>query len=186
MRIVGGKFKGRKLIAPEGSNTRPTSDRARESVFNILEHQPWGRRALRDGRVLDAFAGTGALGLEAFSRGTASVTFMDNDERAMKCLMQNAKGMADRNVLNLVRADVTQPPRAKEPCSLVFMDAPYAAGLTENALSSLINSGWIDSDTLCVVEVAKKDKWDVPAVFDELDRRKYGAAEVCFLKLGGS
>lgn len=184
MRIVGGKFKGRKLVAPDGQDTRPTSDRARESIFNILEHQSWGRKALRDGRVLDAFSGTGALGLEAFSRGAAHVTFMDNDEKAMRCLMQNAKDMGDRHCLVPVRVDVTQPPQASEPCSLVFMDAPYSAGVSETALSALIDKGWMNAGTLCVVEVAKKSKWQSPSSFNELDRRKYGTAEVCFLTLG--
>lgn len=180
MRIVGGKLKGRKLIAPDGLDTRPTSDRARESVFNILEHQSWGRAALRGGRVLDVFAGTGALGLEAFSRGAASVTFMDQSETAMKCLMQNIKGVGDRQTILALRADATNPPAATNAASLIFMDAPYKSGLTDTALVALKGKGWVDDKTLFVVEVSKKENWQTPNEFEELDRRKYGAAQVVF------
>jgi 16S rRNA (guanine966-N2)-methyltransferase len=181
MRIVGGKFKGRKLEAPEGRDTRPTSDRARESIFNILEHQSWGRAALRGGRVLDVFSGTGALGLEAFSRGAAHVTFMDNAEAAMKVLRLNAKDMATSSEITMIRGDVTQPPKTEQPCSLVFMDAPYQSGLTDIALTNLVACGWLEKDTLCVVETSKKEKWQAPEGFEEIDCRKYGAAQVFFL-----
>ena len=185
MRIVGGKFKGRKLTAPEGLDTRPTSDRARESIFNILEHQSWGRSALRGKRVLDVFAGTGALGLEAFSRGAAHVTFMDNSEAAMKCLRTNAKNMGSQNEINAMRADVTNPARATDAANLVFMDAPYKSGLTDLALDNLTKSGWITEGTLCVVETSKKENWQVPDGFEELDMRKYGAAHVHFIQYVG-
>jgi len=182
MRIVGGKLKGRKLIAPEGLDTRPTSDRARESVFNILEHQSWGRSALRGGRVLDVFAGTGALGLEAFSRGAEHVTFMDQSEAAMKCLMQNIKGVGERTSIQTLRADATNPPAAQVPCDLIFMDAPYKSGLTDTAIVALKEKGWIKEDALFLVEVSKKENWQVPEGFEELDRRKYGAAQVVFFR----
>ncbi len=181
MRIVGGKFKGRKLEVPPGRDTRPTSDRARESIFNILEHQSWGRKALRGGRVLDVFAGTGALGLEAFSRGAVAVTFMDNSEEAMKVMRQNAKGMGSAVELQLMRADATQPGRAVEPVDLVMMDAPYQAGLTHPALQALVQAGWLKEGTLCVVETSKKQSWEVPHGFEQLDQRKYGIALVTFL-----
>jgi len=181
MRIVGGKFKGRKLEAPEGLDTRPTSDRARESIFNILEHQNWGRRALRGGRVLDVFSGTGALGLEAFSHGAAHVTFMDQAEAAMKCLRHNAKNMGSRHEINATRVDATNPPKAETPCDLIFMDAPYNSGLSDPALKALIKTGWIVPGTLCIVEQSKKEKWQVPDGFEQIDLRKYGAAQVYFL-----
>lgn len=182
MRIVSGKFKGRKLIAPEGRDTRPTSDRARESIFNILDHQAWGRAALRGGVVLDAFAGTGALGLEAFSRGAQQVTFMDNDEAAMKCLFANAKNMGSRTEIIALRADITNPPAAPAPVDLLFMDAPYQANLTDVALKALRQKGWLKEGTLCVIETAKKLNWQTPEGFEELDVRKYGVAMVHFLK----
>ncbi len=185
MRIVGGKFKGRKLIAPDGQDTRPTSDRARESIFNILEHQTWGRAALRGKRVLDVFAGTGALGLEAFSHGAAHVTFMDNSETAMKALRANAKGMGSASEINATRADLTNPPKATEPCQLVFLDAPYQSGLNDIALVNLVETGWIGKDTLCIVETSKKENWQVPAGFEEIDMRKYGAAHVFFISYSG-
>jgi len=181
MRIVGGKFKGRKLTAPEGLDTRPTSDRARESIFNILEHQSWGRAALRGGRVLDVFAGTGALGLEAFSRGASHVTFMDNAEAAMRALRINAKDMGSRHEINAMRVDATAPAPAEETCNLVFMDAPYKSDLTDRAIAALIQKGWIKNGTLFVIEKPKKEKWQIPAGFEEKDLRKYGAAQVFFL-----
>ncbi|SCA57225.1 putative methyltransferase [Candidatus Terasakiella magnetica] len=184
MRIVGGKFKGRKLSAPEGGDTRPTSDRARESIFNILEHQSWGRSALRGKRVLDVFAGTGALGLEAFSRGAAHVTFMDNHEAAMKSLRNNAKGMGSAQEINAMRVDATSPPRADQACSLIFMDAPYKSGLNDLALKALVQTGWIGEGSLCIIEAAKKENWQIPDGFEELDIRKYGAAQVFFMKFG--
>jgi 16S rRNA (guanine966-N2)-methyltransferase len=181
MRIVGGKFKGRKLTAPEGLDTRPTSDRARESIFNILDHQPWGRRALRGGRVLDAFCGTGGLGLEAFSRGAGHVTFMDHSEAAMKCLRVNAKGMGSRHEINAMRVDATNIQTTTEPCTLVFMDAPYKSGLNDTALAALIEKGWITNGTLCVIETSKKENWQPPVGFEQNDVRKYGVAQVFFL-----
>jgi len=182
MRIVGGKFKGRKLLAPEGIDTRPTSDRARESIFNILEHQTWGRAALREKRVLDMFSGTGALGLEAFSRGAKHVSFMDNNEVAMKCMHHNAKGMGGKDDIKAMRADATNPPQAMQPCDLIFMDAPYKSGLTDISLNALVEKGWLVKDTLCVVETPKKENWKTPEGFEELDVRKYGVAQVFFIK----
>lgn len=182
MRIVGGKFKGRKLTAPAGLDTRPTSDRARESIFNILEHQPWGRAALRGKRVLDIFAGTGALGLEAFSRGAAHVTFMDNSEIALKSLRSNAKNMGSSDEIKAMRADATNLPQAIEPCDLIFMDAPYKSGLTDIALSALINKGWLIKGSVCVIESSKEEKWPCPKGFEELDVRTYGKAQVSFIQ----
>lgn len=182
MRIVGGKYKGRKLIAPEGRDTRPTSDRARESIFNILEHQSWGRSALRGARVLDVFCGTGALGIEAFSRGAEHVTFMDKDETAMKCLMQNLKGLGDRTQIHSMRCDATVPSAAQNPCNLIFMDAPYKSGLNDLAIAALKDKGWVADKALFVVEVSKKENWLTPDGFEELDRRKYGAAQVIFFQ----
>ncbi|WP_417782782.1 16S rRNA (guanine(966)-N(2))-methyltransferase RsmD [Terasakiella pusilla] len=182
MRIVGGKYKGRKLTAPEGRDTRPTSDRARESIFNILEHQSWGRSALRGGRVLDVFCGTGALGIEAYSRGAEHVTFMDKDETAMKCLMQNLKGLGDRTQIHTMRVDATAPTTAQNPCSLIFMDAPYKSGLNDLAIAALKARGWVTDKTLFVVEVSRKENWITPDGFEELDRRKYGAAQVIFFQ----
>lgn len=184
MRIVGGKFKGRKLEAPEGLDTRPTSDRARESIFNILEHQSWGRGALRAKRTLDMFAGTGALGLEAFSRGSTHVTFIDNNEVAMKFLHKNAKPFkAERNQLSMIRCDATNLAPARETFDLVFVDAPYKSGMTDTSLQSLWAKGWMKTGTVCVVEVSKTDEWQPGAQFEELDQRKYGAAKVFFLRV---
>lgn len=182
MRIVGGKFKGRKLVAPDGLDTRPTSDRARESIFNILEHQSWGRAALRAGRVLDVFAGTGALGLEAFSRGAASVTFLDNSETALKALRLNAKDMGTAQEIRATRTDVNNLPACEEAFDLVFMDAPYKSGLTDIALTALAQNGWMKQGCLCVIETSKKENWKPSENFEEIDMRKYGAAHVFFIK----
>lgn len=188
MRIVGGKFKGRRLQAPEGQTTRPTSIRTRESVFNILDHQDWGRAALRGQRVLDVFAGSGALGVEALSRGAAHATFMDKDAGALKALAQTVKTFglkasgAEAEV-QVIRGDSLMPPKAPAPCRLVFMDAPYGQGLNEAAYHKLASQGWFEAETVFVTETAKKEKWEPPVVASVLDKRAYGVAEVTFWRV---
>jgi len=185
MRIVGGKFKGRALTAPDGLTTRPTSVRMRESIFNILDHQDWGRTALRNGRVLDVFSGTGALGLEALSRGAQHVSFLDQDPTALKVLATTLKKFqlpsTGRGALvQVIKGDATQPPKAQRPCDLVFMDAPYGKGLNEAAYAALNTQGWFTPKTLFVTETHKKEHWQPPQGAETLDKRHYGIADVTF------
>ncbi len=129
MRIVAGTWRGRTLAAPPGEATRPTADRVRQALFDILLHAPWGGREAIDGvRVLDAFAGTGALGLEALSRGAAHATFIERDHAAIAVLRANVAALGAEDRTRVIAGDVLAPPRAEAPCGLVFLDPPYGNG----------------------------------------------------------
>lgn len=190
MRIVGGRFKGRTLAAPEGKDLRPTADRTRESVFNILAH---GNRAIDglelDGAtVIDMFAGTGGLGLEAMSRGCGHGVFIDNDPRALALVRKNAGPMGLGRAVTLLKLDATRlapPPRAaKAPAALAFLDPPYGQDLIQPALLGLKDKGWLQDGAVVVCEVAAKEEFDPPRGFEAVDERTYGAAKVVFLKYG--
>lgn len=181
MRIVAGRHRGRVLMAPDGRNTRPTADRVREALFNILAH---GEPELRGARVLDAFAGSGALGFEALSRGAGHVTFIETDTSAYAIIHGNAKKMtaADGEV-TILRADATNPPKAKTPAQIVLMDPPYKSGLALPALKALAAQGWIADDALIVIEVAAGEPFKSPlADWAIADERTYGAARLVFLR----
>jgi 16S rRNA (guanine966-N2)-methyltransferase len=187
MRIVGGSLRGRKLEEFPGRDVRPTRDRIRESLFNILEHGSFTSAhgpMPRGITVLDAFAGTGALGLEALSRGAAQVTFMDTDPAAAALIHRNlaACRLTDRAAVQT--ADAIRPPANRgEPCGLVLLDAPYGQGLTEAALSALAVAGWIDTDTVVVAELAAKEPFACPDGFAVTDDRRYGVTRLVFLEL---
>lgn len=186
MRIVGGAFRGRRIEAPEGRDIRPTSDRAREAVFNILVHGfdvDWEEMA-----VIDVFAGTGAMGLEALSRGAAHATFIDQDPAAIRCIRQNAGAAGAARAVNILKLDATKlppPPLVTQaPCGLAFLDAPYGSGLTGPALIGLAARGWIGPGSLCIVEIGAKEVFKAPDGFEAVDERRYGAARVLFLERG--
>ncbi len=187
MRIIAGKHRGRALIAPLGREVRPTSSRAREGLFNILAHSNLG---LDDGspilgaRVLDAFAGTGALGLEALSRGAAFATFMDTQTAAMETIAENLRAMKEQQNAALVRGDATRPPAARQACSLIFLDPPYRSGVIPAALMVLKAQGWIAPQALICCEVAATEDIAPPEGFAVLDQRKYGAAKIVLLRQG--
>jgi 16S rRNA (guanine966-N2)-methyltransferase len=184
MRIVAGKHGGRRLQAPVGSAVRPTSERAREALFNILAH---GRLTpmpvFQDARVLDVFAGTGALGLEALSRGARFATFIENDRAARTALAQNVKSLGEDARTRILAADGTQLPRADGPYDLVFLDPPYRSGLAERALATLKEMGWLAPEALLVLELAAREKFSPPTDFQILEERHYGAGRLVFLKL---
>lgn len=184
MRIVGGRFKGRPIAAPPGRDTRPTGERAREAVFNILEHAPWSP-GIEGRRVLDLFAGSGALGLEAMSRGAAFALFVETDAAARGAIRDNVEALGLFGVTRIHRRDATdlgvKPAGLGEPFDMVFMDPPYGKGLGENALSRLGPGGWITTDALIVFECAAEEAPTTPD-FDVVDARTYGAAKVVFLK----
>lgn len=188
MRVVGGSWRGRAIEAPPGLAVRPTSDRAREAIFNILAHgaHTGGEGSpLPDSRVLDAFAGSGAMGIEALSRGAAHATFLDNDATAVRTIQRNLtslKALADASVR---RADCLAPPRASAPCDIAFLDPPYGQGLAGPALAALAQAGWIADGALCVVEQQHDEALDAPAGFGVLTERRYGKAKVAILKKVG-
>jgi 16S rRNA (guanine966-N2)-methyltransferase len=185
MRIVGGKNRGRSILAPKGSALRPTSDRTRESLFNILEHGV-EENGLEAGVVLDVFAGTGALGLEALSRGAAWAVFIDNDPISVRQIKKNAAGLGEAQNVYFLKLDANRlppPPRiAKMPATLVFLDAPYDQGLTEPALLGLAAKGWIAEKALVVVEISATETFNTPRKFKLLDDRSFGAARILFLR----
>jgi len=181
MRIVAGRHRGRVLMAPQGQDTRPTADRVREALFNILAHGE--DPELRGARVLDAFAGSGALGFEALSRGAAQVTFMETEASAFAIIYANAKKLGVTGEASVQRWDATNPPKAAEPCAIVLMDPPYKSGLAKAALPALHAKGWIGADALVVVEVAAGEGFASPIKGLKItDERTYGAARLVFLR----
>lgn len=184
MRIVGGEFKGRPIAAPHGRDTRPTSDRARESLFNVLSHAAWSP-GVGERRVLDLFAGSGALGLEAMSRGAAFALFVETDATARGAIRDNIEALGLFGTTRIHRRDATdlgvKPAGLSEPFDLVFADPPYGKGLGERALSRLGDGGWITPDALIVLEVGA-DETPLTPDFETLDERAYGAAKVLFLR----
>lgn len=186
MRIVGGKYRGRSIAAPQGRDTRPTSDRAREAVFNILAHAPWSP-GLEGRRVLDLFAGSGALGFEALSRGAAFALFVETDAGARGALRDNIEALGLFGVTRIHRRDAAdlghKPAGVGAPFDLVFLDPPYSKGLGEAALAKLESGGWITPNALIVFECGADETLETPG-FETLDARAYGAAKVLFLKPG--
>jgi 16S rRNA (guanine966-N2)-methyltransferase len=186
MRIVGGKHRGRKIEAPPGLEVRPTSDRAREALFNILIHghlSADGTSPLPGARVLDAFAGSGALGLEALSRGAAHALFIDSDAKACAAIRANAKALGEAANVTVIPGDATKPPPCPgAPCSVVFLDPPYGRDLAAPALSALAARGLIAEGAVGVVELAKSDGITLPREFTLIDDRHYGKARILVLK----
>ncbi|OAN45923.1 16S rRNA (guanine(966)-N(2))-methyltransferase RsmD [Magnetospirillum moscoviense] len=181
MRIVGGVHKGRRLAAPSGRDTRPTADRAREALFNILAHS--AHVELDGARVVDCFAGSGGLGLEALSRGAAHVTLVEQAHAALTALKANVETLREGQRATIVKANACRLPPAPQSCTLALLDPPYHLNLAAPCLASLAATGWLAPDALCVVEVAADEDFTPPAGFSELERRTYGAAKFVFLKV---
>ena len=181
MRIIAGKHRGRKLAALAGQAVRPSSDRLRQALFNILQH---GKHAVEiDGAiVVDAFAGTGAIGLEALSRGAGRVVFIENGPTALELLRKNVAVCVEREHADIIRADATDPPPPRAACDLAFLDPPYGRELAPPALSALAKKGWLKDAALCIVELAKADQFVPPPGFELLDNRTYGAAQIIILR----
>jgi 16S rRNA (guanine966-N2)-methyltransferase len=181
MRIVGGRLGGRTLAGPKSQAIRPTSDRLRESLFNILAHGHGD--PVTGARVLDLFAGTGALGLEAMSRGAAFALFIDDGAEARALMRQNVEALGLGGVTRIFRRDATRLGAAHpiEPFSLVFLDPPYRHGLAERALASLAAGGWLAPEALVVVEEATDAAFQAPGGFTEIDRRRYDDTEFVFV-----
>ncbi|PZO74483.1 MAG: 16S rRNA (guanine(966)-N(2))-methyltransferase RsmD [Mesorhizobium amorphae] len=181
MRIVGGAFRGRALASPLNSATRPTSDRTREAIFNVLAHAHEG--SVENARVLDLFAGTGALGLEAISRGAASCLFVEEGAEARGLIRTNVENFGLGGRTKIFRRDATRMGLAGTipPFGLVFADPPYGKGLAEPALATALEGGWLLPAALCVVEEASDAPFAAPARFTLLDTRHYGDTTVRFL-----
>lgn len=182
MRVVGGTLRGRALAAPKSQAIRPTADRLRESLFNILVHAY--DDPITGARVLDLFAGTGALGIEAASRGAKFVQFVDDGAEARALLRENVAVLGLGGVTRIFRRDATNLGTARpvEPFSLVFLDPPYGQGLAERASASAQAGGWLAPSALIVVEEAVKSGFVVPPGFIELERRRYDDSEFVMLR----
>jgi 16S rRNA (guanine966-N2)-methyltransferase len=184
MRIVGGRLRGRNLASPKSAAIRPTADRLRESLFNVLLHGHGD--PVTNARVLDLFAGTGALGLEALSRGASFALLIDDGAEARALIRANVEALGLGGTSRIFRRDARKLGGAHPlpPFSLVFADPPYGKGFAEAALRSAREGGWLEPDALIVVEEAK-GKFSPPAPFVELERRAYDDTELIFLRQRG-
>lgn len=183
MRIIAGEYRGRRLTAvgkgDTGAHLRPTTDRVRESLFNMLGGGRFGD-PFTHARVLDLFAGTGALGLEALSRGAAHVDFVENGRVGQRLIRENIKLLGCAERCNVIGSDATRLPTASAPATLVFLDPPYGKALGERALGAVQSAGWIAPETLVVWE--ENAPQPAPEGFDLLDTRRYGDTTVTMLE----
>jgi 16S rRNA (guanine966-N2)-methyltransferase len=175
MRIVAGKFRGAQIEAPKGLATRPTSDRARQALFNVLEHGP-PRFYFEGARVLDLFAGTGALGLEALSRGARFCVFIEESAAARAAIRRNVEALGLTGATKIWRRDATKLGRTGtlQPFDLIFCDPPYGKGLGERAITAAGQGGWVREGAIAVIEERADHEIAWPAPFLEIDKRRYG------------
>ena len=173
MRIIAGKYRGKKLFTPDSKDVRPTSDRAREALFSIIYSR---LGSLSTSKVLDVFAGTGAFGFEALSRGAAKVGFIDKDTKLVKKNL--SLFVSESSKVGIFNYDALSLPQSKEAYNLIFSDAPYAKELSHKAINELANKGWIENKALCIVETRKDEELLAGESFHLLDERVYGLAKV--------
>ncbi|MFY8093398.1 MAG: RsmD family RNA methyltransferase [Niveispirillum sp.] len=188
MRIVAGKHRGRRLEAPTGRDVRPTSDRTRQSLFNILAHGDWmedGADLLEGADVLDAFCGTGALALEALSHSAARAAFLDKSRASLDMARRNAEMLREAGQCRFILGDAAQPPPAPFAARLAFLDPPYGKDLSTPALTGLSRAGWLAVGALVCVEVGAEDVFAPPSGFEPLDARDYSQARIHFLRHRG-
>ena len=186
MRIVAGRFRGATLTAPKGTLTRPTSDRVRQALFNVLEH---GEPAVtfEGARVLDLFAGSGALGLEALSRGARYAVFIEESTEARGAIRRNVEALGLTGVTKIWRRDATKLGGVSTlvPFDLVFCDPPYGQDLGERALASAVAGGWLAADAVAVIEERASANVAWPAPLTEIGARRYGDTQIAIARMGG-
>ena len=185
MRVTGGKLGGRRLVAPENQLVRPTSDRTRQAIFNILDHRDFSIGfTVENAAVADLFAGTGALGIEALSRGARFCLLVDNDADSRALQRENVEALGLTGVTKIWRRDATDlgplGAGAGGPFDLVFLDPPYRKNLIAPALKSLRDGGWLSANALLVIETAKGETFTHDG-YTQLDARNYGDTDVAFL-----
>ena len=178
-RIIAGKHRGRRLEVPAGDRVRPTAERLREALFSILQHRA---PPLTGARFVDLFAGSGAVGLEALSRGAVQLTAVESDRTAAAALRRNVEKLGESDRVKVVIGDATRLARAAEPADLVYLDPPYLSGLAVPALQSLESRGWLTPATLVIVELAAKEPFTPPPRFTLDDERRYGAGRIVLLR----
>ncbi len=184
MRVVGGRLRGQKLVAPGGNSVRPTSDKVRESIFNILAHGV-DDFEIEGARVVDLFAGTGALGCEALSRGAHFCLFVDDAPASRGLIRQNIENLELTGVTRVFRRDAARlgPAGSVKPFNLLFADPPYGQALAERALAAAAEGGWLTPGAVCVVKERADADFAPPDGFTLLDTRHYGDTAVHFLRL---
>lgn len=188
MRIVAGRHRGRRLEAPTGRDVRPTSDRTRQSLFNVLSHGDWmgdGSDVLEGADVLDAFCGTGALGLEALSHGAARAAFLDKVRPSLDIARRNAEMLGEGGNCRFTLGDAARPPAAPFAARLAFLDPPYGQDLSPPALTGLSRAGWLAPGALVCVEVGAEDAFAPPPGYEVMDVRDYTRARIHFLRHRG-
>ena len=185
MRIVAGKFRGAGLEAPKGLATRPTSDRVRQALFNVLEHGAPGFD-FQGARVLDLFAGSGALGVEALSRGARFCLLVEESAAARAAIRRNVEALGLTGVTKIWRRDATKLGDAGriEPFDLIFCDPPYGTGLGQRALAAASDGGWVGREGIAVLEERAGFEIEWPAPWQELDRRRYGDTAIFIARAG--
>ncbi len=188
MRIVAGAYRGRTLVAPKGQSVRPTAERARQALFNVLEHARWSPPVWSGARVIDGFAGSGALGLEAVSRGAPFCLLVDNDRAARAAIEANLAALGCGDRVRVLGQDLTRlGARGGEAAfDLAFLDPPYGSGLAEGALAALKVGGWLAPAALVVVERGDGEGALEAPGFSKLDERRWGKARVTFLQVGAT
>jgi 16S rRNA (guanine966-N2)-methyltransferase len=185
MRIVAGKFKGARIEAPKGLATRPTSDKVRQALFNVLEHGAPGF-GFEGARVLDLFAGSGALGLEALSRGARFCLFVEESAEARAAIRRNVEALGLTGATKIWRRDATKlgPAGTLQPFDLIFCDPPYGKGLGERAFAAAAEGGWVKQGAIAVLEESTDMAISWPAPFAEIDRRRYGDTAISIARVG--
>ena len=182
MRLIAGKYKGRKLLLPDAKYTRPTSDRGREAIFNVLAHHE--EINLVGAIVLDVFAGSGAMGLEALSRGAAHVTFIEQQPQVVQILKKNVESLGAAAHTTIIPMNFERIPQTLSPANIIFMDPPYNQGLEIEALKYIESKGWILEDTIIILETdAHFDGTPLKSISDIVEERTYGRAKFWMLQL---
>lgn len=180
MRIIAGEFRGKKLISPKGDNTRPTSDRLRERMFNILANKL--EFGFQDIRVVDIFAGTGALGLEALSRGASYAVFIEKHRESIDLVQANIDSIKATKKAKILSTDARNLPLQQIPYDLIFMDPPYGRDLATPTLKCLVEKKWIGPNTLTVLEMSIGDNLIIPESLDIIDERSQRKSKALILK----
>ena len=179
MRIIAGKYRGRKLETPSDMDVRPTTDKMRERIFSMLQHARY--TALHGANVMDVFAGTGALGLEALSRGAAHVTFVEKSPKSIALLNKNIAGIKVEQDTTLIKSRATSLKPATTPCDIIFMDPPYGRDLLAPSIACLLEGGWFAGGGVIVAEMHSDEAFDLPDGLTLIDERKQGIQRVVFL-----
>jgi len=182
--IISGKHRGKKIETKRDKKIRPTSSRARGAIFNILLHGSFSGEdsPVTDCNVVDVFCGTGALGLEALSRGARHVTFIDESSESVSLARKNIEHFKETANATAIRSDSTMLPKPRHRCSLAFLDPPYNSNLAVKSLTSLARQGWLEEGAVAVVEVAAKETLEAPAAYALFDERIYGNTRIVFLR----